>query len=150
MPLGVTKNYTITIIASDGFITETRSLTVYVQNPFAFNSSFSPNRSQINDGTAASRTFQFDIVITTPNPTEPFYVIDYGDNSPIQLPALMSSSSLSLSHTYATSGIYVVSIQLYNKLTNLTQYHTVKLIINLLNLSLFLCFNSLKKILFKG
>lgn len=67
----------------------------------------------------------FTINLTPSNPTNVFYVIDFGDGSPIKMPTYMSSSSAQTSYTYAGSGIYSVNVTAFNKVSVFTQILSV-------------------------
>lgn len=56
-------------------------------------------------------------------------VVDYGDGTPIDLPILINTNTLmvDLSHTYAKSGIYKVTITVFNAVSKQEQTFTVNL-----------------------
>ena len=61
--------------------------------------------------------------------TNPVYVIDYGDGTPIvsALPISAQSPKIVLSHVYAYSGIYTVSATVFNLVSTKTIKKTVSL-----------------------
>lgn len=69
----------------------------------------------------------FSINLTPINPTNVFYLIDFGDGSPVNLPTYMSTSPAQISYTYANSGIFNVNITAFNKVSSFTQILTVRI-----------------------
>lgn len=72
-----------------------------------------------------SRTFLFTINLDPTNPTNVYYLIDYGDNSQINMPTYMPSPTAQISYTYQTSGLFSVNITTFNKVSSFTTILTV-------------------------
>ena len=73
----------------------------------------------------SSRTFTFDLNLLSNNPTDPFFTIDYGDKSPIELPKLIQGLAVNLTHIYENSGVFNVVITVFNKVSSSTFNLTV-------------------------
>lgn len=74
----------------------------------------------------SSRTFLFTINVGA-SPTNVFYIIDFGDGSPISLPTYMPTTSAQVSYTYGGSGIYSVNITAFNRISSFTRILNVKI-----------------------
>ena len=75
---------------------------------------------------AATRTFQFTLNYFPSTATNVYYLIDFGDKSPIYLPAFASSQTTQVSYAYARSGLFTVNITMFNKVSAFSQSVQVK------------------------
>ena len=66
------------------------------------------------------------MLLTSIDPTEPYYMIDYGDGTSVSLPIAMLSNSIIFNYTYATSGYFNIKITVFNKVSSETQFHSVR------------------------
>jgi len=63
----------------------------------------------------------FTIGVTPANPTNVYYVINFGDGSPVNLPVYYSSNPTQVSYTYQSCGIYSVNVTVFNKVSSFSQ-----------------------------
>ena len=64
--------------------------------------------------------------------TNPYYTIDFGDGTPIALPELLTGLTKTITYTYDTSGVFNVTISVFNKVSFSTQNFLVSILINAL------------------
>ena len=61
------------------------------------------------------------------NATDPYYLINFGDNSPIEFPTLINQSYAIINHTYAIAGNYEINITVFNKVSKVVKLIPVKI-----------------------
>ena len=72
-----------------------------------------------------SKTFLFYVTLVPNSPSEPFYTINFDDNTPINKPRLISGLSDEIAHTFESSGEFNVTIIVFNKVSTTTVFLTV-------------------------
>ena len=135
--------------AADKYIQLANSYILTVQYECDFSFTINPNVAVPNDGckivkfiflivylnylyffetATSSRTFLFTITLLSLQATNPYYIIDYGDGSPVAKAVLLSAKSpkLMISYTYALSGIYTASVTVFNFVSSITLTSKVK------------------------
>lgn len=63
------------------------------------------------------RTFTFQVTVVPTNPTNAYYIIDYGDGTPQNLPMSLNKSAFQFNYTYSSSGIFNVNVTVFNKIS---------------------------------
>jgi hypothetical protein len=67
--------------------------------------------------------------MSSPPPTNPYYTVDFGDNSPVYKGIYINSfPTFTITHAFKRSGIYSVNITLFNKVSNKSQIFNVNYI----------------------
>lgn len=74
----------------------------------------------------ASRTVVFMFQINN-SPTNPFYIVDYGDGSAIALPQTASNQTITLTYVYSFGGDFVFNLTVFNKISSVTVLREVKI-----------------------
>jgi hypothetical protein len=116
------QNLTITVHAIDLYfknVTRIRTALVQVQNALSGTIVQYPADPVIDDGTSKTRLFTWQCILVG-SPTNIFYMIDYGDGTPVLTGTYMPNNTFNITHLYKNQGIYNVDIIIYNKIGNLT------------------------------
>ncbi|RNA09696.1 hypothetical protein BpHYR1_050213 [Brachionus plicatilis] len=112
------RNAVISITARDRFTSKTINSEVYIQNPIKdFKIYINPSDPIVFNSDQSGKEIQFFIELDS-NVTDPFFLVNFDDDSEINFEQEIINGSSSFNHFFKLSGIYKVNVTLFNKVSS--------------------------------